>query len=124
MDKWQALNSFWNSFQLLAIDEQSAYDTSFDPPDNYITYEAAVDSFDAPVSIGADLWYRAVSWAAISQKAEEISEYIGRGGRMIPYDGGAIWITKGSPFSQRMAAETSYDVRRVHININAEYLSA
>lgn len=124
MDKWQALNSFWNSFQLLAIDEQSAYDTTFDPPDQYITYEAAVDNFDYPVAIGADIWHRSMSWAAVSRKAEEISEYIGRGGVMIPYDGGAIWITRGSPFSQRMAAETGYDVRRIHLNINAEFLSA
>lgn len=124
MDKWQALNSFWNGFQLLAIDEQSAYDTTFDPPDQYITYEASADSFDYPIAIGADLWYRSMSWAAISQKAEEISNFIGRGGVMIPYDGGAIWITRGSPFSQRMSAETGYDMRRIHININAEFLSA
>ena len=124
MDKAQALYSFWAGFDWLAIDEQSAYDTTFDPPEKYISYEAAYDSFDAPVAIGADLWHRSMSWAEISQKAEEISEAIGRGGKMIPYNGGAIWITRGSPFSQHMSADTSYDVRRIHININAEYLSA
>lgn len=124
MDKAQALYSFWASFGILAVDEQAMYDTTFDPPDQYLSYEDAQDSFDSPVSIGADLWYRSMSWAEISQKAEEIGEAIGRGGIMIPYDGGALWITRGTPFSQRMSAETSNDVRRIHININAEYLSA
>lgn len=124
MDKAQALYSFWAGFGILAVDEQAMYDTTFDPPEQYVSYEDAQDSFDYPVSIGGDLWYRSMSWAAISQKAEEIGEAIGRGGIMIPYDGGALWITKGSPFSQRMSAETSNDVRRIHININAEYLSA
>lgn len=124
MDKAQALYSFWAGFGILAVDEQAMYDTTFDPPEAYLSYEDAQDSFDYPVSIGADLWYRSMSWAEISQKAEEIGEAIGRGGTMIPYDGGALWITKGTPFSQRMSAETSNDVRRIHININAEYLSA
>lgn len=124
MDKAQALYSFWAGFGILAVDEQAMYDTTFDPPDAYVSYEDAQDSFDSPVSIGADLWYRSMSWAEISQKAEEIGEAIGRGGIMIPYDGGALWITRGTPFSQRMSAETSNDVRRIHININAEYLSA
>ena len=124
MDKFQALHSFWSSFAWDAIDEQSSYEKHFDPPDKYITYEAAVDSFDSACFIGADLWHRSLSWAEISQKAEEISEYIGRGGVMIPYTGGALWITRGAPFAQRMAAETTEDVRRIHLNINAEYLSA
>lgn len=124
MDKAQALYSFWAGFGLLAVDEQAAYDTTFDPPEQYITYEDAQDSFGYPVTIGADLWYRSMSWAEISQKAEQISNAIGMGGVFVPYDGGAIWITRGSPFSQRMDAETSNDVRRIHININAEFLSA
>lgn len=124
MDKSSALYSFWAGFDLLAVDEQAMYDTTFDPPDKYISYEDATDSFDSSVAIGADLWYRSMSWAEISQKAEEISEHIGMGGVFVPYDGGAIWITRGSPFSQRMSAESSNDTRRIHININSEYLSA
>jgi len=49
---------------------------------------------------------------------------VGMGGVFVPYDGGAIWITRGSPFSQRISAESSNDTRRIHININAEFLSA
>ena len=128
MDKVQALHAFWSSFGIPAIDEQSAYDNrtleelSITFP--YITYEVATDSFDYAVTIGADLWYQSTSWAEVTAKAMQIDNAIGRGGKMISYDGGAIWITRGSPFSQRLEAENDYDVRRIHININAEFLSA
>ena len=118
----------------MAIDEQSAYDEQTLEELNieypYITYEVAVDSFDAPVAIGADLWDKSTSWARLAQKAEQIANAIGRGGVMIPFDGGAVWITRGTPFSQRMApqdaatAAAGYDLRRIHININAEFISA
>lgn len=128
MDKVQALHHFWSSFQIPAIDEQSAYDEktledlNIDFP--YITYEVATDSFDEPVAIGADVWYRSTSWAEATAKAQQIENAIGRGGKLVAYDEGALWITRGSPFTQRLAAENGYDVRRIHININAEFLSA
>ncbi len=128
MDKVQALHAFWSSFDLPAIDEISAYDKDtleqmgIDYP--YISYEVATDSFDAPVAIGADIWDRSTSWALITQKAEEIDDAISRGGHIEPYDGGAIWITRGTPFSQRTEAESGTDIRRIHININAEFISA
>lgn len=128
MDKVQALQSFWASFQIPAIDEQSAYDEqtleSLNITYPYITYEVATGSFDEPVAIGADVWYQSTSWAEITSKAQEIEAAIGRGGVMIPFDNGAIWITRGVPFAQRLAAENDYDVRRIHININAEFFSA
>ena len=128
IDKAQALHNFWSSFDIMAIDEQSAYDSKTLEELNivypYITYEVATDAFGAAVSIGADLWDKNTSWARVSQKAEQIAETIGRGGVMQPCTGGAIWITRGSPFAQRVAAENDYDVRRIHININAEFLTA
>ena len=128
MDKAQALYGFWSSFGLPALDEQSAYDSStmeqleIDYP--YITYETVVDYLDAPVYIGADIWYKSTSWAEITQKAEEIGAYIGLGGRVCRYDGGGVWIARGSPFAQRMPDERENDIRRIHINIQAEFLSA
>ena len=111
MDKAQALHAFWSGFGLPAIDEQSAYDTavmeqlgiSFP----YISYEAAVGDFDEPVALSADL-------------AQALKD----GGTLARYDGGAIWITRGNPITQRMSAENPFDIRRIHININAEFLSA
>lgn len=129
MDKAQALHSFWSSFGLLAVDEQSAYDENtmeqLGNPTKYLTYETTVDYLDAPDALGADLWYKSTSWAEISQKAEAIGAYIGLGGRVIRYEGGGLWITRGTPFSFRAEEESGNDsFRRIHININAEYLSA
>lgn len=127
-DKVQALHNFWSSFDVMAIDEISAYDTDTLADLNisypYISYEVAEGEFDEPVAIGADLWDRSTSWARVSQLADRISAEISRGGKLVPYEGGAVWITRGTPFSQRMDAEGSYDIRRIHININAEFISA
>lgn len=128
MDRIQALHGFWSSFGIPAIDEQSAYDEQdtkeLDITWPYITYEVATGYFDEPVALVADIWDNSTSWATASQLALQIEQRIGRGGIMIPYDGAAIWITRGSPFAERKDAETGYDVRRIHININAEFLSA
>jgi hypothetical protein len=129
MDKGQALHTFWSSFGLPALDEQSAYDEGtleeLEITYPYLTYETAIDYLDSPVSIGADLWYKSTSWEDITKKAEDIGAYIGLGGRVIRYDGGGLWITRGADFSRRMAEETGDDnIRRIHINIQAEFLSA
>ena len=128
MNKVQALQAFWESFGWPAIDEQSAYDAGtleqlgISYP--YITTETATSDFDSVIPLGADLWDRSPSWERVTKKALEIEQEIGLGGKLIPYDGGAIWITKRSPFSPRQSADAGFDVRRIHININAEFLSA
>ena len=123
MDKSQALHNFWSSFSLTAIDESSAYDTTIEMPDNYITYEVQTANFGDSVALTASLWYHSTSWADISQKADEIAEYIGWGGKLIDITGGYIWIKLGTPFAQRMAAEQD-NIRRIVLNISADFLSA
>lgn len=123
MDKAQALHQFWSSFGLVAIDEYSAYDESIELPDNYITYEVQTSNFGDSVALTASLWYHSTSWAEISQKADEIAEYIGWGGKLIPIDGGYIWIKLGEPFAQRMSVEQD-SVRRIYMTISVDFLSA
>lgn len=123
LDKWQALHSFWSGFNIPAYDENSVFSGYDDSPEMpYITYEAAAGSIDSDVLLSASLWYKSTSWADISRKAEEISEQIGLGGKLVPYDGGAIWIRRGQPFAQRMSGEKD-SVRRIYLNISAEYIS-
>lgn len=88
----------------------------------YITYTAADDDFGYSVSLTASIWYRSYSWEGITKKAEEISERITRGGVMVPYDGGAMLIRKGSPFAQRVRDEDD-TIRRIYINVEIEFLS-
>lgn len=123
MDSAQALHNFWSSFSWKAYDATTVPAEDFEPSIQRVTYEVATGEIDYPILLTASLWDKSFSWATISQKAKEIFNRIGKGGVLLPYDGGAIWITRGSPFSQRFADEDD-TIRRILINVNAEFLSA
>jgi hypothetical protein len=125
MDKWQALQTFWASFDLEAIDNTILLDNETREELGiafpYITYEASLSDFDEPLALTASLWYHSLSWGAISQKADEIGNALGLGGVKVPYDGGQIWIQRGTPFAQRMSDPDKY-IRRIVLNIVIEFL--
>lgn len=124
MDKEQALHSFWSSFGLTAYDENTVPDNAMTANNGkYLTYNVATAALDEPIPLFANLWYKSASWAGITTKANEISEKIGRGGRLIPFEGGAIYLCRGTPFSQRMADDQD-TIRRIYLNIMAEFISA
>ena len=123
MDKFQALHAFWSSFGLDAYDS-STVPTGENKPDlPYITYDAYTSNFGNPVSLAADLWYYGSSWSAITTKLQEIQADLGRGGKCVPCDGGAVWIRQGQPFAQRMADPDDM-IRRITMNYEAEFLTA
>ncbi len=119
MDKMQALDSFWGGFGLMAYDQNTVPDDAALP---YITYEAASDDFGNSVQLNASIWYRSASWAGASRMEEHIAKSIGRGGVMIPFEGGAMWIRKGTPWAQRMSDPNDDMIRRVVLQITAEFL--
>lgn len=120
-DKWQALNTFWNSFSIPAYDENTVPDDAQMP---YITYGGATDSWDYEVPMTASIWYRTTSWSAISQKAEEVAKAIGEHGYYItPIDKGFMVIRKNNVFAQRMN-DPDDSVRRILLSIMVEYLTA
>ena len=120
MDKEQALHSFWSGFTLKAYDENSVPGNAVLPR---ITYSVSTGGYDETVMLSASLWYRSTSWEDITKKAEEINRAIGLRGKFISYDDGILWITRRSPFSQRMSDEDD-SIRRIYLSINAEFLSA
>lgn len=121
MDKYQALNAFWNSFGWKAYDENTVPDDAAMPR---ITYSVVTDSLGTPVMIPASLWDRSSSWETISKKAEQIGRTIEE---MYPpaieISDGRLYITKGSPFSQRMQEASDDMIRRVYLNIDAEFFT-
>lgn len=122
MDKSQALQSFWSSFGLPAYAENTVPDDAQTP---YITYEASTDSLGNTMVQNASLWYRSMSWKEISQKAEDIARYIATmDPPSIPINNGRLYITKGSPFAQRMGDEGGTDVRRILLTVNVEFFTA
>lgn len=88
----------------------------------YITIENVADSFDEPVEVTAQLYFRTESEAIPNAKVAEISKAIGRGGIVIPYDDGAIWVTKSTPFSQGLSEEDKANKRRI-LNLAFEFIS-
>ena len=124
MDKAQALNQFWNSFDLTAIDESSAYDERMELPDKYITYEVGTGNIEGSVALTASVWYLSTSWREITQKADQIAQFIGYSGKVIKIDGGYLWIKLGNPFAQRIAVDANDNLRRIYLNITVDYLTA
>ena len=120
MDKAQALNAFWSSFGLTAYDSMTVPDDAQLP---YITYDTKTDSLDRPISISASLWYRSTSWADIERKAQEVAERLGVGGEVIKIEDGYLWLTRSTPFAQRMS-DPDDSIRRILINTTAEFLTA
>lgn len=122
-NKWQALQQFWESFGIPAYDENTVDFANAQMP--YITYEAETDSFDRVLTMSGSLWYRGTSWTAIDAKADEISRALNEHGHWImEIDGGYLWVNAGEPFARRMIEPEDRNVRRIVLNIEAEFLSA
>lgn len=121
MNKIQALDNFWNGF--IEGNDWKAYDAT-SVPDNisykHITYEVSSDEFGYPVAQTANLWDKSTSWEAITLKEMQISDYVGRGGIMITYDDGAMWVKKGTPWAQRLV--DSEDIKRIVLNVEIEFI--
>ncbi len=118
MDKWQVIHNFWAGFGLTAYDENSVPDDAQYP---YITYSSVVGDFETPISLTASIWDKTTSWAGVSQKATSISRTISPY-KMIPVDGGYLYIIKGSPFAQRMRDENDL-IKRIYIVLQAEFFT-
>lgn len=121
MDKEQAIHYIWSQFGLKAYDENSVPDDAQMP---YITYNVSVSPIDRVVLLNGSIWYRSTSWTEVTEKAHEIAEYIGGQGHVVlKIDGGYVWFVQGSPFAQRMADDGDDSVKRIYINIEAEFLT-
>lgn len=125
MTKAAALYQFFSSFGLDAWEENSVYALENPPAFPYLTYQMHTDSFgeyDAPLS--ASLWYRSTSWAAANAKVEEISAEIGRGGKVVPVDGGHLLFMRGSPFAQSLGDPSDDMIKRKLLNISVRFYTS
>lgn len=119
MNKSQAVDAFWNSFGIPAYSQETVPD---DAPDKYITYEVVTDSLNNVAIMSASVWdIGTASWEWISNLADQISNDLIQV-KSIPLDVGYLYITRGNPFAQRMSDEDD-SVRRIYLNIMAEYLT-
>lgn len=125
MTKAAALYYFFSGFDVPAYEENSVYALEEPPEFPYMTYEVITDCFgDFDTTISFSLWYRSTSWSAANAKVEEISESIGRGGKIINVDGGYLLIMRGSPFAQSMGDPTDDMIKRKLMNITVRYYTS
>lgn len=124
MTKDEALFQFWSRFGLTAYEETTVPTGENAPKFPYLTYQNVTDSFGNNVQMAASVWYRDTGWAKANAKAQEIADYIGRGGVMVQYSGGAMWIRRGTPFAQSMRDDSDNMIRRKYLNLYAEFMSA
>lgn len=124
MNKYQAQQSFWSSFEWAAFNENTVPGDALAANDNrIITYESFADSLGNSRQTSASLWHRSTSWTVIHAKAEEIAEAIESNVLpAIPIDGGYLKIRKGTPFATDMSDEDD-TIRRVILNVEIEYLT-
>lgn len=124
MTKGAALFRFFSSFGLLAYEENSVPTGEDSPKYPYLTYQAVFDDLNYEIPISCSLWYRTTSWVEPNAKTAEISKGIGRGGKLVFCDDGAIWIKRGSPFAQNMSEDSDDQIKRIYINLSVEFMTA
>lgn len=121
MTKAAALHQFFSSFDMTAYTATSVPEDAVFP---YLTYELITSAWEGgEVGLTVNLWFYTTSEAVPNAKAEELSEAIGMGGKILRCDGGYIWLKRGSPWCQSLADETSPTIKRRYINVTAEYLT-
>ena len=120
MTKDKALHAWFSQFL-------PAYPTSNVPEDAvfpWLTYELITGAWESgEIALTVNLWYYTESEATPNAKAQEIADAIGMGGVLVPYDGGAMWIKRGSPWCQNIADESDKNIKRRYLNITVEFLS-
>lgn len=120
MTKEAVLANFFESFAINAY-EESNVPKDVDAGYPRLTYTAVIGEPMQDTALTCSLWYYSESFADINAKAEEIRRKLGRGGIILPCDGGAIWLKRGEPFAQNVSDENDM-VRRKYINITAQYI--
>lgn len=132
MNKQQAYNLFWNSFGVLAFEENTVPDDetieqliaggAAEAKHPYITYQVILDDLGHPVYPTASIYDRSSSWERADKLANMISARITEA-NTIKLDNGRMFITKGSPFAQHMLEEGDKAIRRIILNLGIEFFT-
>lgn len=120
MTKDKALHAFFSSFGLPAYPVNNVPDDLTFP---WLTYELSVGGFGYSVAITVHLYHHSTSEAIPNQKAEAICDSLRNGGRIVQYDGGAVWITLGTPEWFAQPDQGDRMLKHRIINMTLQYLS-
>jgi len=118
MTKAAAIQAFMSQFGIPAYSDAAVPENAALP---YITYTPVSGSWgDGQVPLYVNIWTKG-SEADINARAEQIGDALGIGGVMLPYGDGAVWLMRGTPFSQAVQ-DTDSEIKRRYINITAEFI--
>lgn len=117
MDKWQAQYKLWSSFGLPAYDASSVPDGDDKPDFPYITYQGVDGTFNSDIPASVSVWTRDYSWLPANAISDTIYQALKNGGVTVRYDGGIIWVTAETPFSQNMGDPDDDLIRRKVLNV-------
>ena len=110
----RALYQFFSGFGIPAYAEYAPDDDAQLP---YITYQVIEPDWDDGGTFYARVWYRSRNFVAINAKVDEIKAAVGEG-VSIRTPGGAVYLTKGTPFIQFQPLEGDDSLRVAYLNFN------
>lgn len=122
MNKWTALHTWFNSFGVMAYQEQTSKTATLP----YIMYELAFGDIDnSPLSLTFSYLERSTDFEGCYHMVETISADIGRWGKKLIVDDGYIVIQRGSNFAQPMDDLSGDDtIRRMVFNIDVFFFTS
>ena len=121
MNRWETIHQFWSASGVPVYERNSVPDIktlSFP----YITYEAAVGSWEDIIPLTASIWDKSTSWRTIADLSDTIERTI-RLSLPIKYDDGMyrVWIGD-TPFSQNMGDPEDDKIKRKLLTVNFEFM--
>ena len=125
MDKWQAQQTFWESFGIPAYDEQATFTKDDLPAYPHIKYESFAGNIGQSATLSASIYYAGTSLAPVKQKASEVERYIKeREPLLLKMDDGYLWmkVPEGVPFASPLYSGEE-NVQRIVLTVEAECLS-
>lgn len=122
MTKQAAIHDFLSGFELTAYPAMSIPTEGDTPAFPYLTYSLPIGAEFDKLVMTASLWYRSDSWLDVNAKATEISIAIGYG-RVLPCEGGALIIRRGSPFVQPMGDDSDDKIKRNVLQMEVTFVT-
>ena len=114
-----ALHTFFGSFGIPDYLEDTVPDDATFP---YITHQLVQPEWSGSAPFYARVWYRSLSISGLCAKVDEIAAAIGPGA-VVPFDGGAIWIYKGTPFAQFMPQPGDLTLKCMYLNMSMQAIT-
>lgn len=117
----EALFQFWSSFSVPAYEENSVPSGEDFPGFPYITFPMVESGFGDDSHIFVSVWTRSPSWETAIEITDAVKTRLKDGGTFVRYDGGAVCITKGVPFSRGTGDPNDDQVKRMLLDVTLHF---